>query len=156
MPSLPWPQQRSHKGKSTLSHIFLTAQIPCNANIMFHHDFPNALVWSASKWTFQHKIIESVPINNTLHQSARGILPLCPVSQVRCVPGSSRIFSASRDKSALMWDLTCGDDPVQEFCGHELVVNGLAVSPGDHLMCPVCTCCSLPCLRMLSPGLISD
>ncbi|XP_048857628.1 WD repeat-containing protein 31 isoform X2 [Brienomyrus brachyistius] len=59
------------------------------------------------------------------------------VTKVRCVPGSSRIFSASRDKSALMWDLTCGDDPVQEFCGHELVVNGLAVSPGsrDNSMC---------------------
>ncbi|XP_048857626.1 WD repeat-containing protein 31 isoform X1 [Brienomyrus brachyistius] len=57
------------------------------------------------------------------------------VTKVRCVPGSSRIFSASRDKSALMWDLTCGDDPVQEFCGHELVVNGLAVSPDGSQLC---------------------
>lgn len=29
-----------------------------------------------------------------------------------------------------MWDLNQGDEPIQEFSGHELVVNGLAVSPG--------------------------
>lgn len=31
-----------------------------------------------------------------------------------------------------MWDLNQGDEPIQEFCGHELVVNGLAVSPGRN------------------------
>lgn len=31
-----------------------------------------------------------------------------------------------------MWDLNQGDEPIQEYCGHELVVNGLAISPGTH------------------------
>ena len=31
-----------------------------------------------------------------------------------------------------MWDLNQGDEPIQEFCGHELVVNGLAISPGTY------------------------
>ena len=31
-----------------------------------------------------------------------------------------------------MWDLNQGDEPIQEFCGHELVVNGVAISPGTH------------------------
>lgn len=52
--------------------------------------------------------------------------------QVMCYPGSTWIFSASRDKTVLMWDLNQGDEPIQEFCGHELVVNGLAISPGTH------------------------
>lgn len=62
------------------------------------------------------------------------ILLLLPPSicQVLCYPGSTWIFSASRDKTVLMWDLNQGDEPIQEFCGHELVVNGLAVSPGTH------------------------
>lgn len=52
--------------------------------------------------------------------------------QVLCYPGSTWIFSASRDKTVLMWDLNQGDEPIQEFCGHELVVNGIAVSPGTR------------------------
>lgn len=52
------------------------------------------------------------------------------ICQVVCFPGSTWIFSASRDKTVLMWDLNQGDDPIQEFSGHELVVNGLAISPG--------------------------
>ncbi|KAF7200394.1 WD repeat-containing protein 31 [Nothobranchius furzeri] len=51
------------------------------------------------------------------------------VTKVICYPGSTWIFSASRDKTVLMWDLNQGDEPIQEFCGHELVVNGLAISP---------------------------
>ncbi len=54
------------------------------------------------------------------------------ICQVVCYPGSTWIFSASRDKTVLMWDLNQGDEPIQEFCGHELVVNGLAISPGTH------------------------
>lgn len=63
-------------------------------------------------------------------------LLLSPVNsalyQVICYPGSTWIFSASRDKTVLMWDLNQGDEPIQEFCGHELVVNGLAISPGTY------------------------
>lgn len=54
------------------------------------------------------------------------------IGQVVCYPGSTWIFSASRDKTVLMWDLNQGDEPIQEFCGHELVVNGVAISPGTH------------------------
>ncbi|KAL4646557.1 WD repeat-containing protein 31 [Arapaima gigas] len=57
------------------------------------------------------------------------------VTKVKCIPGSSWILSASRDKTVLMWDLNCGAEPVQEFCGHELVVNGLAVSPDGSQLC---------------------
>uniref|UniRef100_A0A3B3VW93 WD repeat domain 31 n=1 Tax=Poecilia latipinna TaxID=48699 RepID=A0A3B3VW93_9TELE len=55
------------------------------------------------------------------------------VTKVLCYPGSTWIFSASRDKTVLMWDLNQGDEPIQEFCGHELVVNGIAISPGRKL-----------------------
>uniref|UniRef100_A0A3B3XX84 Uncharacterized protein n=2 Tax=Poecilia mexicana TaxID=48701 RepID=A0A3B3XX84_9TELE len=34
-----------------------------------------------------------------------------------------------------MWDLNQGDEPIQEFCGHELVVNGIAVSPDGRKLC---------------------
>ncbi|KAL0979841.1 hypothetical protein UPYG_G00190530 [Umbra pygmaea] len=57
------------------------------------------------------------------------------VTKVECFPGSTWIFSASRDKTVMMWDLNQGDEPIQEFCGHELVVNGLAVSPGRNNLC---------------------
>ncbi|CAB1319280.1 unnamed protein product [Coregonus sp. 'balchen'] len=57
------------------------------------------------------------------------------VTKVECFPGSTWIFSASRDKSVMMWDLNQGDEPIQEFCGHELVVNGLAVSPDGSRLC---------------------
>ncbi|XP_033946363.1 WD repeat-containing protein 31 [Pseudochaenichthys georgianus] len=57
------------------------------------------------------------------------------VTKVVCYPGSTWIFSASRDKTVLMWDLNQGDEPIQEFCGHELVVNGLAISPEGRKLC---------------------
>ncbi|XP_067087247.1 WD repeat-containing protein 31 isoform X1 [Osmerus mordax] len=57
------------------------------------------------------------------------------VTKVVCFPGSTWIFSASRDKSVLMWDINQGDEPIQEFCGHELVVNGVAVSPDGTKLC---------------------
>lgn len=57
------------------------------------------------------------------------------VTKVVCYPGTTWIFSGSRDKSVLMWDLNQGDEPIQEFCGHELVVNGIAVSPDGRKLC---------------------
>ncbi|KAJ8414124.1 hypothetical protein AAFF_G00067220 [Aldrovandia affinis] len=57
------------------------------------------------------------------------------VTKVKCFPGTTWIFSASRDKTVLMWDLSSGDEPLQEFCGHELVVNGLAISPDGSQVC---------------------
>ncbi|KAM6965004.1 WD repeat-containing protein 31 [Aplochiton taeniatus] len=57
------------------------------------------------------------------------------VTKVLGFPGSTWIFSASRDKTVLMWDLNQGDEPIQEFCGHELVVNGLAVGPAGRKLC---------------------
>ncbi|XP_073414398.1 WD repeat-containing protein 31 isoform X6 [Dendrobates tinctorius] len=51
------------------------------------------------------------------------------VSKIACVFGSNRIFSASRDKSVLMWDLHCKTGSAQKFIGHQLIVTGLAVSP---------------------------
>lgn len=81
-------------------------------------------VWRHSElWHITHTYIWSRPLL-ILHPS---------VCQVLCYPGSTWIFSASRDKTVLMWDLNQGDEPIQEFCGHELVVNGLAVSPGTYV-----------------------
>ncbi|KAG5840267.1 WD repeat-containing protein 31 [Anguilla anguilla] len=57
------------------------------------------------------------------------------VTKVKCVSGTNLIFSASRDKTVLMWDLYSGEKPLQEFCGHELVVNGLDVSPDVSKIC---------------------
>lgn len=57
------------------------------------------------------------------------------VTKVTCIFQSNRIFSASRDKTALMWDVKGKDGPLQEFTGHELGVTGLAVSPGDFQLC---------------------
>ncbi|XP_034026305.1 WD repeat-containing protein 31 isoform X2 [Thalassophryne amazonica] len=57
------------------------------------------------------------------------------VTKVLCYPGSTWIFSASRDKTVLMWDLNQGDEHIQEFCGHELVVNGIAVNPDGTKLC---------------------
>ncbi|XP_068104799.1 WD repeat-containing protein 31 [Hyperolius riggenbachi] len=57
------------------------------------------------------------------------------VSKVACVFGSNRFFSASRDKTVLMWDLHCKAGSAQKFLGHHLIVTGLAVSPdGTHLL----------------------
>ncbi|KAK7933817.1 hypothetical protein WMY93_004713 [Mugilogobius chulae] len=57
------------------------------------------------------------------------------VTKVVCYPGTTWIFSASRDKTVYMWDLNHGYEPIQEFCGHELVVNGIAVSPDGRKLC---------------------
>ncbi|XP_072908276.1 WD repeat-containing protein 31 [Hemitrygon akajei] len=57
------------------------------------------------------------------------------VTKVTCNFQSNRIFSASRDKTALMWDVDCKAGPLQEFTGHALGVSGLAVSPGGLQLC---------------------
>lgn len=57
------------------------------------------------------------------------------VTKVVCYPGTTWLFSASRDKTVLMWDLNQGYEPIQEFSGHELVVNGIAVSPDGRKLC---------------------
>ncbi|XP_016422632.1 WD repeat-containing protein 31-like [Sinocyclocheilus rhinocerous] len=57
------------------------------------------------------------------------------ITKLCCFKGSSLIFSASRDKTVLMWDLGRDTEPVQEFCGHELVVNGVAVGPDGSKLC---------------------
>ncbi|XP_005994527.1 WD repeat-containing protein 31 [Latimeria chalumnae] len=57
------------------------------------------------------------------------------VTKVACLLESNRVFSASRDKSALMWTLDSNLEPSQEFNGHDLVVTGLAVSPDASQLC---------------------
>ncbi|KAJ6652058.1 hypothetical protein lerEdw1_015261 [Lerista edwardsae] len=57
------------------------------------------------------------------------------VSKVTCLPNSSWLFSASRDRTALMWDLQAASGPAQRFLGHDLVVTGLAASPASHQLC---------------------
>ncbi|KAJ8285967.1 hypothetical protein GJAV_G00033000 [Gymnothorax javanicus] len=68
-----------------------------------------------------------------LHQSLQAHTK--EVTKVKCVPGTDQILSASRDKTVLLWDLSSGDKPLREFCGHELVVNGLDVSPDALNIC---------------------
>ncbi|KAM8995862.1 WD repeat-containing protein 31 isoform 2-T3 [Ara ararauna] len=55
--------------------------------------------------------------------------------QVTSAPGSSRVFSASRDKTAMMWELQGTPGPSQCFAAHELVVTGLAASPDASQLC---------------------
>ncbi|NXC44468.1 WDR31 protein, partial [Penelope pileata] len=57
------------------------------------------------------------------------------VTKVTCTPASNRVFSASRDKAAMMWDLHGTAGPTQRFLGHDLVVTGLAVSPDAAQLC---------------------
>ncbi|EMP28378.1 WD repeat-containing protein 31 [Chelonia mydas] len=52
------------------------------------------------------------------------------VTKVACVFESNSFFSASRDKTVMMWELHRNSGPSQHFPGHDLVVTGLAVSPG--------------------------
>ncbi|KAM6441955.1 uncharacterized protein PHA67_021038 [Liasis olivaceus] len=51
------------------------------------------------------------------------------------LPDSSWLFSASRDKTVLMWDLRGGSEAAWCFLGHRLVVTGLAVSSVFQKLC---------------------
>ncbi|NXJ71196.1 WDR31 protein, partial [Rostratula benghalensis] len=57
------------------------------------------------------------------------------VTKVTSALDSNRVFSASRDKTVMMWDLHRAPGPSQCFPGHELVVTGLAVSPDASQLC---------------------
>ncbi|KFU87132.1 WD repeat-containing protein 31 [Chaetura pelagica] len=57
------------------------------------------------------------------------------VTKVTSASDSSRVFSASRDKTAMMWELHRNSGPSQHFPGHDLVVTGLAVSPDASQLC---------------------
>ncbi|KAJ7426831.1 WD repeat-containing protein 31 [Willisornis vidua] len=57
------------------------------------------------------------------------------VTKVTPALDSSRVFSASRDKTVMMWELHGASGPSQHFPGHELVVTGLAVSPDASQLC---------------------
>uniref|UniRef100_A0A8B9HEH2 WD repeat domain 31 n=1 Tax=Astyanax mexicanus TaxID=7994 RepID=A0A8B9HEH2_ASTMX len=57
------------------------------------------------------------------------------VGGLACFGGSTWIFSASRDKSVMMWDFAGGSEPIQTFRGHELVINGVAVGPDGSRLC---------------------
>ncbi|XP_061459587.1 WD repeat-containing protein 31 isoform X3 [Rhineura floridana] len=57
------------------------------------------------------------------------------VTKVTCLPNSSWLFSASRDKTVLMWGLHGVSGAAQRFSGHDLVVTGLAVSPDSQQLC---------------------
>ncbi|XP_072208955.1 WD repeat-containing protein 31 isoform X2 [Excalfactoria chinensis] len=57
------------------------------------------------------------------------------VTKVTCTHDSSRVFSASRDRTAMMWELRGTSGPRQRFPGHDLVVTGLAVSPDASQLC---------------------
>ncbi|XP_040387012.1 WD repeat-containing protein 31 isoform X2 [Cygnus olor] len=55
--------------------------------------------------------------------------------KVTCALDSNRIFSASRDKTVMMWELHRTSGPSQHFPGHDLVVTGLAASPDATQLC---------------------
>ncbi|NXP42960.1 WDR31 protein, partial [Leiothrix lutea] len=57
------------------------------------------------------------------------------VTKVTSALDSSRVFSASRDKTVMMWELHRTSGPSQHFPGHDLVVTGLAVSPDASQLC---------------------
>ncbi|KAH0505593.1 WD repeat-containing protein 31 [Microtus ochrogaster] len=57
------------------------------------------------------------------------------ITKIACIPKSKQFFSASRDKSVLMWDLQGSSQPRQELSGHAMVVTGLAVSPDSSQLC---------------------
>ncbi|NWH61334.1 WDR31 protein, partial [Geococcyx californianus] len=57
------------------------------------------------------------------------------VTKVTCTLNSSRVFSASRDKTVMMWELHGTSGPSQLFLGHNLVVTGVAVSPDASQLC---------------------
>ncbi|XP_062994979.1 WD repeat-containing protein 31 isoform X2 [Elgaria multicarinata webbii] len=57
------------------------------------------------------------------------------VTKVSCLPDSGWLFSASRDKTVLMWRLGADSRAARCFSGHDLVVTGLAVSPVFQQLC---------------------
>ncbi|NXS90785.1 WDR31 protein, partial [Jacana jacana] len=57
------------------------------------------------------------------------------VTKVTSALDSNRVFSASRDKTVMMWELHRALGPSQCFPGHDLVVTGLAVSPDASQLC---------------------
>ncbi|NXK28536.1 WDR31 protein, partial [Arenaria interpres] len=57
------------------------------------------------------------------------------VTKVTSALASNRVFSASRDKTVMMWELHGAPGPSQCFLGHDLVVTGLAVSPDASWLC---------------------
>ncbi|NWX89475.1 WDR31 protein, partial [Nothoprocta pentlandii] len=57
------------------------------------------------------------------------------ITKVTCAPDSNRAFSASRDKTVIMWEFHGNSGPRQHFPGHDLVVTGLAVSPDASCLC---------------------
>ncbi|NXP53425.1 WDR31 protein, partial [Heliornis fulica] len=57
------------------------------------------------------------------------------VTKVTSAHDSKRIFSASRDRTVMMWELDRTSGPSQHFSGHGLVVTGLAVSPDASQLC---------------------
>ncbi|NXT80136.1 WDR31 protein, partial [Zapornia atra] len=57
------------------------------------------------------------------------------VTKVTSARDSSRVFSASRDRTVMMWELHGPSGPRQRFPGHGLVVTGLAVSPDASHLC---------------------
>ncbi|XP_045877857.1 WD repeat-containing protein 31 isoform X2 [Meles meles] len=57
------------------------------------------------------------------------------ITKIACIHGSSLFFSASRDRTATLWDLHGPAQPRQQFSGHTMVVTGLAVSPDSSQLC---------------------
>lgn len=57
------------------------------------------------------------------------------VTKIACVHKSNQFFSASRDRTVMMWDLHGSSQPRQQFSGHAMVVTGLAVSPDSSQLC---------------------
>ncbi|XP_014441060.1 WD repeat-containing protein 31 isoform X2 [Tupaia chinensis] len=47
----------------------------------------------------------------------------------------TKFFSASRDRTVMMWDLHGSSQPRQQLSGHAMVVTGLAVSPDSSQLC---------------------
>uniref|UniRef100_A0A8D0HH42 WD repeat domain 31 n=1 Tax=Sphenodon punctatus TaxID=8508 RepID=A0A8D0HH42_SPHPU len=62
-------------------------------------------------------------------------LPAADIKVATCISDSNRFFSASRDKTVMMWELHGNSGPAQHFPGHDLVVTGLAVSPDSLHLC---------------------
>nr|XP_004662775.1 WD repeat-containing protein 31 isoform X2 [Jaculus jaculus] len=57
------------------------------------------------------------------------------ITKIACIPKSSQFFSASRDRTVMMWDLHGSLQPMQQLSGHAMVVTGLAVSPDSSQLC---------------------